>query len=217
MQAAPKRGVSTDKIIEAAGKLFAQQGYHATSTRQIANLADVSENTLFRHFENKKELFWSTLKVHSLALKPRRELLEALANCEVPELVFPGIVEMVTNTVNYRPELLRLIAVAFLELHLEAETFGQEHLSPVFSATIKYIEKNIKSGRLRNLDPMLMTAALMITSLVHPGISRMINRERPVFVTNQEASRAYARFWLELLSPEIQKNEYLAAPASLNL
>ena len=56
-----KSSVRTDKILQAAGKLFARQGYHGTTTREIARLADVSENTLFRHFDNKEELFWSSL------------------------------------------------------------------------------------------------------------------------------------------------------------
>jgi AcrR family transcriptional regulator len=38
-----KSSARTDKIVQAAGRLFAYQGYHGTSTRQIAHLADVSE------------------------------------------------------------------------------------------------------------------------------------------------------------------------------
>ena len=53
MPVVSKSAVRTDQILQAAGKLFASQGYHATSTREIARLADVSENTLFRHFDNK--------------------------------------------------------------------------------------------------------------------------------------------------------------------
>ena len=51
MPVTPKRSVRGDKILQAAGKLFARQGYYGTSTREIARLAGVSENTLFRHFD----------------------------------------------------------------------------------------------------------------------------------------------------------------------
>ncbi len=45
-----KTSRQTAKIVHAAAQLFARQGYHGTSTREIARIAEVSENTLFRHF-----------------------------------------------------------------------------------------------------------------------------------------------------------------------
>ena len=44
------------RIIEAAVVCFADQGYQATSTSQIAKQAGVAEATIFRHFNTKKEL-----------------------------------------------------------------------------------------------------------------------------------------------------------------
>lgn len=44
---------TTNKILDAATGLFAERGYAASTTREIANRAGVNEVTLFRHFENK--------------------------------------------------------------------------------------------------------------------------------------------------------------------
>ncbi len=44
------------KIVEAALDLFARQGYAATSTRQVAHAAEVSEGLIFRHFPTKLAL-----------------------------------------------------------------------------------------------------------------------------------------------------------------
>src|ERR1039457_4107086 len=85
MPVTPKSSVRTDKILQAAGKLFARQGYYGTSTREIARLADVSENTIFRHFDNKDDLFWSALRARSSVMKFRRDLLEGMAEGEAPE------------------------------------------------------------------------------------------------------------------------------------
>jgi len=206
-----RNSARTDQIIQAAGKLFAHQGYHGTSTRQIAHLADVSENTLFRHFDHKEDLFWSTLRFYASGLKPRRELVEGIAKCDSPEVVLPKILELLSDTVNYRPELLRLMAVAFLELHWKAEAFGQEHFSPVVSAISDYLRMNIKEGKLRDLDPTMMTAGLMMTPLMHPGISKLIAGNKSTFMNGQQASRAYARFWLDLLTP---RSSDVASPAT---
>jgi AcrR family transcriptional regulator len=44
------------RILKAAEKLFAKQGYGGTTTRELAEAAGVGEGTLFRHFENKKAI-----------------------------------------------------------------------------------------------------------------------------------------------------------------
>ncbi|MDX2098804.1 MAG: TetR/AcrR family transcriptional regulator [Leptolyngbyaceae cyanobacterium bins.59] len=44
------------RILKAAQKLFARQGYDGTSTRDLAQAAGVAEGTLFRHFTNKKAI-----------------------------------------------------------------------------------------------------------------------------------------------------------------
>ena len=71
-----KSTARTDIIVQAACRLFARQRYHGTSTREIAYLAEVSENTTFRHFENKEDLFWLTFRTYSAGLKFRGDLLE---------------------------------------------------------------------------------------------------------------------------------------------
>jgi AcrR family transcriptional regulator len=201
MPVTSKSSVRGDKILLAAGKLFARQGYHGTTTREIARLADVSENTLFRHFDHKEELFWLTLRSYSGGLKFRRDVLEGITQCDSPEVVLPKIIEMLADTANYRPELLRLIAVAFVELHAKVNEFCQEQLSPVFSAINHYLEINIRSGKIRNLDPTILTSALIMTVLTHPEIYNLIDGNKPVYPNSLEAHRAYARFWLDLIVP----------------
>ena len=50
------------KILQSALKLFAEKGYYSTSTREIAENADVSEALIFRHFSNKEGLLEAVLK-----------------------------------------------------------------------------------------------------------------------------------------------------------
>ncbi len=44
------------RILQAAQRLFANQGYDGTTTRDLAQAAGVAEGTLFRHFANKKAI-----------------------------------------------------------------------------------------------------------------------------------------------------------------
>ena len=48
-------------IMEAATRLFAEEGFHGTSTRKIAAAAGVSEGTLFHYFSTKNVLLLAIL------------------------------------------------------------------------------------------------------------------------------------------------------------
>ncbi len=207
-----KNSATTERIALAAAQLFARQGYHGTSTREIARLADVSENTLFRHFDHKEELFWSALRAHACGLKLRRDVQDGIARCDSPEVVLPKILELLADTVNVRPELPRLIAVAFLEMDWKANSFCQEHLSPFLLTINRYLETNIRTGKLRNLDPPMVTAALMMTTLMHPGISRLMDIGSHPYSDSRDAGRTYARFWLEVLAPRIPSYTQVLRP-----
>lgn len=58
-----------EKILQAALQLFAQEGYHATSTSKVAKKAGVSEGLIFRHFGNKEGLLQAILEEGENKLK----------------------------------------------------------------------------------------------------------------------------------------------------
>jgi AcrR family transcriptional regulator len=86
-----KNSTQKEKIVSAASQLFARQGYHGTSTREIARLSDVSENTIFRHFDRKEDLFWSALRTRCSVIKLRRDTVEGMTADESPEVILPKI------------------------------------------------------------------------------------------------------------------------------
>ena len=59
---APRRssGEVRRLLLNSAEQLFIRQGYQATTTNQIIELARVDAPTLYRHFANKAELFEAT-------------------------------------------------------------------------------------------------------------------------------------------------------------
>lgn len=190
-----------EKILQVAAQLFARQGYHGTSTREIARIADLSENTLFRYFEHKEDIFWAALRHRLRGFQPKRELLDGLLQCENPDTLLPKIVAQLVDSAVLHPEVLRLVVVAFLELRWKAASVCGEFLSPIFSTVTAYLKVNIERGRLRNLDPTLITAAMVATVLAHPEIVRIIERTEPAFADNRAAIQVFSNFWLEVLTP----------------
>ena len=192
---------TTERLVEAAAQLFARQGYHATSTRDIARLAEVSENTLFRHFDHKEDLFLSTLRSRTASLAPQLELLNGIRAGDAPTVVLPKVLELLTDTVGYRPEVLRLIAIACLELHGKAEAHCRDFLSPIFSEVSQYLAKSVAKGEVLEVDPSLLAASLMSMALMHPHLSMLISEgcRRPT--DRRSTLVAYSKFWLDMLSP----------------
>ncbi len=201
MSASPRKLERSNRILKVAGQLFARQGYHATSTREIARIADVSEITLFRHFEHKEGIFWAALGERLRAVRLRREFLDGFARCESPEIVLPQLIAELVDTAILNPEILRLVGVAFIELQWKAGSVCREQLSSNFSAVMNYLRINIERGKLRNLDPAMITAALCLTVFAHFEIARFVGDRVPPSSDSRDAIRSCSKFWLEVLIP----------------
>lgn len=196
-----KTAKQAENILYAARQLFARQGYHGTSTKEIARLADISENTLFRYFERKEVLFWAVLRSSLSSLELRQDLFASMAEGAGPEMVLPQMFTQLVDVTILRPELLRLIAIALVELPGKARSFLYEHLSPVLTAVHDYLARSSEHGKLRHFDSSLVTTAIIMTTLAHPGLSSMIAGDPVAFSDTKKAVRALSRFWLEVLSP----------------
>lgn len=55
-------------IIEAAMRLFVEKGVEGTTTREIAELAQAGEGTMFRHYKSKEALAWEIFDENLQAL-----------------------------------------------------------------------------------------------------------------------------------------------------
>ena len=52
----------SEQILDAAARLFAERGFHRTTTRDIAEAADVAEGTLYNYFANKDDLLMGIMR-----------------------------------------------------------------------------------------------------------------------------------------------------------
>ncbi|HEX8287037.1 MAG TPA: TetR/AcrR family transcriptional regulator, partial [Pyrinomonadaceae bacterium] len=53
--------VRRQQILQIAMRLFSGKGFSGTTTKEIANLAGISEATVFKHFSNKDDLYSAIL------------------------------------------------------------------------------------------------------------------------------------------------------------
>ena len=200
------------RIIRAAVALFSRQGYHGTSTRDIARLADVSEVTVYRYFEHKEDIFWSALASCFSTIKPRLGLLNSNVDTDLPEIILPRALSLLIDTATFSPDLVRMVAVAFVEVRGKAEEACREHLAPLFTAIARYLEANIERGTVRNLNPAIMTAGIALTVFVQPELSNLIDGCTLSRLDSRKAVEAYSAFWLGALVPSLQEQSSAALP-----
>ena len=118
------RGENTKQdIIEAACELFILNGFHATTTRQIAEKIDLVPGALYNHFASKTILFEEVLKTYH----PWNKIPEALraARGDTMEEYIRDASAILLKIWDQRPELIRLHLIDMLE-------FNGKHLPEIF-------------------------------------------------------------------------------------
>ena len=161
----------------------------------------MSEVTIFRYFEHKDDLFWCALESSFSTIRPRLHTLERPGRPESPEEMLTEIISVLVDVAALSPELMRLIAVALLELRGRAELMCRENLSPLFAAITSYLTRTIESGRMRNLDPVMVTTAIALTVIAQPELSRLVEGNAPAPRGVREAIDTYSSFWMNVLIP----------------
>jgi AcrR family transcriptional regulator len=69
-----RRGTARERLLDAAGTLFAERGYHAASVDEIVAAAGVTKGALYGHFASKQDLFVGLLEER--IEQPVRALIE---------------------------------------------------------------------------------------------------------------------------------------------
>jgi len=138
------RTAAVDKrraILEAAIRVFARQGYHATRVSDIADEAGVAYGLVYHYFRSKEavmtELFserWSLLlaasnEIYAEALPPKEKL--------------DRIAGFIIDSYRHDPELMTVIIV---EVTRAANSFGRTHL-PEISAAYDVVAKIVADAQ----------------------------------------------------------------------
>ena len=158
-----KRPISgRERIVEAATRLFAERGYAATSTREVAAAAGVSEGLIFKYYPTKRQLLEAVATENDLLSHFISQITAGGAGRPVEEVIGEVTARFVTVLAN-SPVLSMLIGESRSDPMLYA-AFG-ERIDGAVSALAAYLE----SRKDHELDPALETrtaAQTLIGSLL---------------------------------------------------
>ncbi len=102
-------------IIKAALSLFLEQGYHATSMRQIAQRAGVALSGIYNHFGGKDEIFQELIIVEHPYLKILPIVQNAPGN-STEEFVLNSA-RAIQEEMERNPDFIKLLFIEIVEFH----------------------------------------------------------------------------------------------------
>jgi len=147
-------------ILAAAMELFAKNGFRGTTTRDLAAQAGVNEAIIFRHFNNKEELYSAILE--QKAWEKNRdapiEELERLARDSDDEKFFQTLGAAFLERHANDTTFMRLLLFSALEGHQLSDMFAASMTARTPIAN--YIQKRIDEGAFKPMDPHLAARGL---------------------------------------------------------
>jgi AcrR family transcriptional regulator len=154
------------RMLTAAGRLFARSGYDAVQMADVARAAGVGKPTLYRYFGSKEELF---VEVFSDALEElRRRVEDAVAHDLTPPASLALIIRTLVEVLAPQTETLRLVSGDRPGLAQRWRQLFRSRRQPVLDALRRVLERGVASGDFRPLD--LEVAPALIVGMIRGGL-----------------------------------------------
>ena len=178
------------RLIEAAGQLFAKRGYAESSVAAIGEAAGVSRGLVNFHFGSKEKLLWAV--VESFVGEFEREIFEPTVAGRSGFEAVHGVLEAHRRLLTERPErarlLYRLLFEALDDRRGLAQHFGGMH-ARWQQRTYPWWKEAVDAGQ---VDPTLDHAA--ITSFMLSAL-RGIALDWLIAPESFDLDAAYAQLW----------------------
>jgi AcrR family transcriptional regulator len=191
LQAAARR----EQILRTALKLFAAQGFDATSTRQIAKEAGIAEGLIFHYFPTKASLLTAILanrlESRRAFRSELRPLLEDAGGKAAPEVLLAMASGWLATL--RRDEEFVVVLFATAQTNPEVRAAWQGLIREGTELLTGYLASRVEAGELREDLPLETAATMFVSSLVIFFLARRQLPDREW----REQSEAYVR---ELIS-----------------
>ncbi|MDP2975013.1 MAG: TetR/AcrR family transcriptional regulator [Anaerolineales bacterium] len=144
-------------VMDAAYRLFMEQGFHATSMRQIADRAGLALGGIYNHFASKEEVFGAVMAERH----PFHQIIPLLATTEgatVEDFVHNAARRMVDELVHH-PDFFNLMLIEVIE-------FKGQHMPKLFEALFPQLMEIAQrfaqaEGKVRPIPPLLLMRAFL--------------------------------------------------------
>lgn len=155
------------QILMGAAQVFVEKGFHKATTKEIAKAAGVAEGTIYNYFDNKRDLLVAMIDLIGA------QSLKRVITTDPPE----DPRQLLTNVMQDRFQLAQEwgahMAPIFAEIFNDEElreTLYQQVLMPVIGHVEQHLQNFVDAGRLRPVDPVIVTRAMFGAVIVNLGL-----------------------------------------------
>ncbi len=188
------------QILEEAMRLFSEDGFRGTTTKQIAAAAGISEAMVFKHFANKEELYAAILDhkacQHNLG-DPLEAIREPISNKD-DWGVFHGMALNALRKHQEDKDFIRLLLYSALEGHDLARMFFESSVTGMYDALGSYIRSRQEDEVFRVMEPKAVVRAF-VGMLIHHSITTILfdPGQKILKMSEEEAAEAFATVLLK--------------------
>jgi AcrR family transcriptional regulator len=185
------------KILKTAIRLFAQNGFRGTTTKEIALAAGVNEVTIFRNFASKQELYAAILehKSNELVVKNWVTELEPFAERSDDHGLFLFVAREIITHYQRDPDFLCLKLYSSLEGHELAKQYRERQICPLFRFLRRYIIKRQDEGVFINYHPDIAVQSFLGSVYNHVMASHFREVDF-IKLTVEETASAFVEIFL---------------------
>lgn len=161
-------------VLEAAYELFLEQGYAATSMRQVADRAGIALGSIYNHFVGKEAIFRELI----IDRHPYRTILPIILNtpADDPEQFVRSAARAMVDGLDKHPDFIKLMLIEIVEFNGQNMPVIIEQVLPEVLPLIQKFDA--QQGVLRKMPPFVFFRAFLglffsyyITELMFSGIS----------------------------------------------
>jgi TetR/AcrR family fatty acid metabolism transcriptional regulator len=134
-------GDKRERILDAAERVFARQGFYQSRVSEIARDAGVADGTIYLYFKSKDDLLISLFE--SRMERVNQRMATALANQVTPTDRLMALVRTHLGLVHDNPQLAEVLTI---ELR-QSTKFMKEYANPRFGEFLKLVASVIAEGQ----------------------------------------------------------------------
>lgn len=185
-----------EKVLEAAMKLFSENGFHATTTRKIAQEADVNEVTLFRHFPSKLGLFQEILQI----VKQVGFNADWIKDLDLePVEAIRYAIERALENIESQAEKFRILMYALLD---RVEGFEDQYVNEQIAVGYGYLTEIFEKLKQRGCllseqDPEILTGLLMSQIIATMQFRNLLQSHPLQKLNRKQISDAIVRLFIK--------------------
>jgi AcrR family transcriptional regulator len=150
------------QILAAASRVFARQGFHRTTVREIARDAGIADGTIYLYFASKQELLLALLGELSRVAERPADFAE-LAGADARAFLDSYLHRRFEDLRDWRQLFAAVFPEVLADPGLRAAQAAQT--APAFEAAEAELARRIEAGELPPLDPALLARAAAATVL----------------------------------------------------